>query len=181
MSKFEKDIGNPIWLLICIIILIIGITLGIVTASYGSNNWISILSALLTPTIAVAGTAVAAFQWRINQNRLQHELFDRRIKIFETIASYVANAISRGTVQQGEEFQFLRETKHVIFLFDKEIANYVDDIYKKSVDLQFLSDPQNQLSGDALNKAVRKRKEVFEWFTNELNNLPEKFKRFLQL
>jgi hypothetical protein len=170
-------------LLILIMIFIFGIIVGAWIAITPQNfNWITALSsALLTPIVAILGAWIAWAQWKINQRRLQHELFDRRIKLYQVVAAYIANAISLGDVEKGEEYQFLRDTKHSIFIFDKEIADYTDGIYKKSIDLQFLSNRQRQLQGKALEEVSEKRQKVFKWFTDELNTLPKKFEKFLEL
>lgn len=145
------------------------------------RNWIDILSALLTPTIAIAGIGIGIFQWKINQKRLQHELFERRIKLYEIITTHIANGISHGTFDNNEEMQFLRDTKHARFVFDKNIADFVDEIYKKSIDLSFLSRREQQLKGAALEKTMQKRTQVFKWFQEELNNIQNRFEKYLQL
>lgn len=169
--------------MILMVVFILGIATGLLIAIVPQNfNWITaLLSALFTPIVAILGAWIAWAQWKINQKRLQHELFDRRIKLYQIVAAYIANAISLGTVEKGEEYQFLRNTKHSIFIFNKEISDYVDQVYKKSIDLQFLSNRQNQLQGKALEEVSEKRQNVFKWFSDELNNLPKKFETFLKL
>ena len=105
MVKTKNEIMNsPLKLLILIMIFILGIIVGIGTAITPQNfNWITALSsALLTPTVAILGAWIAGAQWKINQRRLQHELFDRRIKLYQVVAAYIANAISLGDVVKGD-------------------------------------------------------------------------------
>ena len=96
---------------------------------------IEILSASLTPVIAVIGVIIAVCQWRINQKRLQNELFGRRIELYQIIATYIANVVSRGKVGHTETDQFLRDTKHATFIFDNHIADDIDAICKNSYHL----------------------------------------------
>ncbi len=146
-----------------------------------NRNWIDVLSALLTPTIAIAGVSIAIFQWKINQKRLQHELFKRRIKLYEIITTHIANGISHGTFDNNEEMQFLRDTKHARFVFDKNIADFIDEIYKKSIDLSFFTSREQQLKGVALEETMQKRAQVFKWFQSELCNIQNRFEKYLQL
>ena len=145
------------------------------------RDWIDILSALLTPTIAIVGIGIAIFQWKINQKRLQHELFERRIKLYEIVTTHIANGICNGTFYNKEEMQFLRDTKHARFIFDKNIADFVDEIYKKSIDLSFLTRREQELSGTVLEQTMQKRTQVFKWFQSELNNIQNRFEKYLQL
>jgi len=126
-------------LLLFIILFISGFFVGVAIATTPKNfDWVTTLSsALLTPVVAIFGSWIAYAQWKINQRRLQNELFDRRIKLYQVVAAYIAKAISLGDVPRGEEYQFLRDTKHSIFIFNKVIADYIDEIYKKSIDLHF--------------------------------------------
>lgn len=145
------------------------------------QKWVDIFKALLTPTIAVVGIVIGILQWKINQKRLQHELFERRIKLYEKITMHIANGITHGAFDNNEEIQFLRDTKHARFIFDKDIADFMDEIYKKSVGLSFLNSRTEQLSGKELETTIQKRQEVFNWFTMELNNIQKRFEKYLKL
>lgn len=145
------------------------------------KNLIDILSALLTPTIAILGTVIAWMQWQINQKRLKHELFLRRIELFDRISHYIADISCQGNVGQGEEMQFLRNTRNAFFIFDKDIEEYIDKIYKKSIDLQTLCSLQKSLAGDALENNVVSQRRIKDWFVAELNGIRPKFQKYLSL
>lgn len=164
--------------LVLLLAVIGGIFLGSLLAG---KNWISVLTALLTPMIAIAGTAIGFLQWKISQNRLQHELFERRIKIYEIITTHIANGICHGTFTNEEETQFLRDTKHARFIFGKDIADFVDEIYKKSAALQLFTSREQQLKGAAFEEVANERDEVFKWFQTELHNIQNRFEKYLQL
>ena len=50
----------------------------------------SIITAILTLVIAFIATIVAIQQYKINKNRLKHELFDRREKIFQETIEFLS-------------------------------------------------------------------------------------------
>ena len=54
-----------------------------------SNNWIDILSALLTPLIALIAVYVAYQQHKINKIRLQHELYERRLRVYKAVQTFM--------------------------------------------------------------------------------------------
>ena len=177
VKKYKSKISF-LRLLILLLAVIAGIFLGSVLAG---KDWIKVLTALLTPMVAIAGIAIGVFQWKINQKRLQHELFERRIKLYTVITTHIANGISSGIFTNEEETQFLRDTKHARFIFGKDIADFVDEIYRKSLDLSFFSRREEQLSGVALEKVIENRSRVFKWFEAELNNIQNRFEKYLQL
>ena len=177
IKKYKSKISF-LHILVFLSAIIIGI---FIESLLVGKNWISVFTALLTPMVAIVGLAIGILQWRINKKRIQHELFERRIKLFEIITAHMADAISLGTFSNEEEFKFIRNTKHARFIFGKDIADFIDEIYKKSVDLSFFSRREQQLSGIALEEAIEKRRLVFEWFGTELNNIQNRFEKYLQL
>ncbi len=48
-------------------------------------DWIKILSALLTPTIAIIGVIIAALQWQVNDLKRKNDLFDRRYSFYQRL------------------------------------------------------------------------------------------------
>ena len=142
------------------------------------KNWIDVLPALSTPIIAIiAGIVIGFLQWHINQKRLQNELFNRRIDLYEKITSYIANILTRGSLENGADNQFFRDTKHVTFIFGKDIEEYVNEIYNKSLDLNLLKTQAQPLQ----DKALSKQREIKKWFENELNNVQKRFIKYLKL
>ena len=111
---------------------------------------IDFFSGLLTPIIAVLAAYIAWQQWRTNDLRLKHELFDRRYDLYVKITSYLATILTTGRVEPNSEMQFLRDTKAVDFLFDKRIHDFVHEIYSNAVKLYTLNTMENRLTGQAL-------------------------------
>ena len=77
--------------------------------------------------------------------------------------------------------KFLRDAKHARFIFDKEIASFVDEIYTKSIDLNSLCKEERRLHGDGLENVFKKERAIRKWFQKELNNIELRFEKFLQL
>ncbi|MBU0683866.1 MAG: hypothetical protein ABIH85_02390 [Candidatus Omnitrophota bacterium] len=171
-------LGNFVGLLVALGIFIVTASTSI-SQDFDRVNALSL--ALLTSIVGGLGAWIAYAQWKINQRRLQHELFDRRIKVYQDVAAYIANILVSGKVKKEEIFPFLRDTKHSVFIFDKEIADYVDEIQKKANSLLSLYIQRKVLQGERLDKAVNEEEKILTWLTNELNKLPEKFEKFLKL
>jgi hypothetical protein len=147
----------------------------------GVKDWIDVLSALLTPTIAILGSFIAYEQWRTNRGRLKHELFNRRYEVYQSIARFMAKIVQTGKVEPGEDIVFLVNTKMAYFLFDKEVSEVTRQIYKKAADLYALVAVQGQVTGDDLTKNVKKQRELVDWFSDELGKIEARFDKFLRL
>lgn len=59
-------------------------------------DWSSVVSSLLVPVIAVLGAVIAYRQWRVAQNKLKLDLFDRRFAIFDAARKLIASILASG-------------------------------------------------------------------------------------
>ena len=155
----------------------------IIQAAQHSKDWVDYLSALLTPTIAVLGSVIALQQWRTNRARLKHELFDRRYQQYTVVRDFLGSIMTSGKSKPEEQQKFLAGTRGMRFIFDKDIASYIDDtIWKLAIDLECLeSELQGVPVGEERSKNVKKQSEIKKQLLKELNGLDEKFSKYLQL
>lgn len=147
-----------------------------------NKDWIDLLGALLTPTIAGFGIYIAYQQGVINKNRLKHELFEKRYAIYEKIGFYISEILISGTVKAGSDIEFLRDTKASALLFDSRIEKLVSQIYQKSVELHCLETELDALTSDVSRKEnVRKQSEINDWLKEQLSSMPSLFEEYLHL
>jgi hypothetical protein len=145
--------------------------------------WIEVLSALLTPTIAVFAAIVAWQQWCTNRSRLKHELFDRRYKQFLVVRDFLTSVVQAGRIKPEEEQKFLGGTRGMRFIFDQRIATFVDETLQHlTAELHMLNALLDDPSKD--NERARnteRRSDVRKQLNEELQNLEERFAKYLQL
>ncbi len=155
----------------------------IIQVTVSSQYLIDILSALLTPTIAILGSIIAWQQWRTNRARLKHELFDRRYEQFSIVRDFISSIMTHGKVKPEEEHKYLAGTRGMRFIFDKEIASYVDNtLWHLSVELHALdAELEGVPVGEERSKNVKRQREIKELLNQELKNLEERFSKYLQL
>jgi hypothetical protein len=58
-------------------------------------QWVNLLSALLTPTIAMLGIYIAYQQWSVNRANLREKLFERRFQIFKKAQSFLSEILGK--------------------------------------------------------------------------------------
>lgn len=87
-------------------------------------NWIKILSALLTPTIAIAGLTIAWLQYRTNDQKRKNELFDRRYDFYKSIEEVWLSThdVANRTLSIEDLIPFASEAE---ILFDKNVAEHI--------------------------------------------------------
>ena len=147
-----------------------------------SKDWIDILTALLTPTIAIAGIAIAAFQWKLSKDRYKHELFDKRWEQFSAIRDFMGKARTNGKVSQDDEYNFMVATRGCKFLFGDDIKSLVEETFKKAGYLNALEEELKSLTAQEDRKRnVANQRETKDWFESQIKGIENRFKKFLQL
>lgn len=148
-----------------------------------TRDWVDYLSALLVPMVAVVGAVIAWQQWRINQARLKNELFDRRYEQFCIVKDFIGSIITSGESTPEEQRKYLVGTRGMRFLFDKKIADYMDEhVWKTAIDLECLeSELQGLPVGDERSANVRKQRDIKLQLHEELKCLEDRFAEYLQL
>ncbi|HYX09249.1 MAG TPA: hypothetical protein VE912_21120 [Bacteroidales bacterium] len=144
-------------------------------------TWIDILTALLTPTIALAAVLITWQQVRISRNRLKHELFDRRYKLYEAARDLIGHSVSRGHPTDEELFDFVLKTRESEFLFDKNVSEYLNEIYNKAVDIQICHAEMEGLVGEEKSKNIDERRELLKFMGKQPQILRDKFASYLKL
>ena len=153
-----------------------------------SSNWIEILSAFLVPIITVIGLYIAYQQYQINQQRLKHELYERRLVIFKHMKTYLSEILSSNKVTTDRVLKFNYDVAESIFLVDENINKRIKEIYIKSIKMAGLyeqmypSDGTKGLPvGDERTRVSQEYSELLRWLTDQLVELKGLFEKHLGL
>lgn len=91
--------------------------------------WITYLSALLTPLVALLGIVIAFRQWRTAQQKLKLDLFNRRFVVYDATMLAMSTVARRGSIRPDEVEQFAAGTRGAKFLFNEEVEAYLERLY----------------------------------------------------
>jgi hypothetical protein len=147
---------------------------------------VKVLSALLTPVLAITTGYIAWRQWRTNDLKLRHDLYERRLAIYLSVIEFLARIMSNCKATDAEMINFLQKTRESYFLFGPKVAAYLDSIYKRSVDLQYhntmLHDPASSLPiGDERKRLAHEQCEALKWCSAQLEITRKKFAEYMRL
>lgn len=146
-------------------------------------HWTAYVSALMVPVVALIAAGIAFLQWRLAQNKLMLDLFDRRFKIYEGARDFLRSVMTSGKAKDEEMLKFLISTREAKWLFDESIAEYLDkEIYAKAVELQTLdSELVGVPVGEERTKSVAAQRKLKEKLLAQFKVLDEKFSPYLRL
>lgn len=90
--------------------------------------WAQYLQAFLTPAIAMLALTIAYGQWRLAQQKIVLELFEKRYASFEQIRKAVARLLVYGTAKQEDVTEYLAAMDSAQFLFGEDVRNYLKEL-----------------------------------------------------
>jgi hypothetical protein len=161
---------------------------------------------LAGPTATViAAVAAVVVTWRLGQSqiaigrqqadtakqqaelasvRLQHDLFDRRFAVYEATQKLLVEVLETSKVSREVYDAFARNTGKSVFLFDRELDDYLSEIRGKAMNLHLTSlrlADETLPVGEERTRLARERADLSTWFVEQFHVLIEKFKPSLAL
>jgi hypothetical protein len=149
-----------------------------------SQGFFAIIQTLLILLIAVATSYMAYQLYRASSSRQKSELNIKRLKIYRAIV-HLLSVISRdGDISRDELLAFRSKTHESGFLFGKDIAEYVEEIYSRSLKLRSsnaLLKEQNLPIGEERDKVTVENSRQMIWLADQPTQLKQKFERYLTI
>lgn len=147
------------------------------------KDWVDILSALLTPIIAIAAAGIGIMQWKINRNRLKHEMFDRRYEQYRAVKNFLGSIMSAGKASHEAQGEYLIGTTGVEFTFSKDISDYLHkNIWCPAINLECAQSEFEGLPvGEERSRLVHKASDIKRQLHAEMINVDNVFRPYLHL
>lgn len=143
-------------------------------------EYVEILSAGLTPVIAIVTTIVMVQQYRLDKRNSRYQLFKHRHAIFEAIMFFISSIVRDAEVDMNLLSKFMIETRDSSVFFDDDISDYINILYKKAIRLQLCGKKLNQLPvGDERNKFADEDYEIVTFFSEQSSICKKKFSKYL--
>jgi hypothetical protein len=151
------------------------------------DQWVSdILRGLPTAIIALVIGAIAVWiahrHAAVTKAKFTLELFEKRHDVFLATWKFLSDLVQKNPVTTTDIFNFSTNTANAKFLFGNDIVQFLDDAKLKGIRLgtaeYTLSRPPSE---EARNEAYAERHELVSWVENELKQVKDRFKPYLDL
>jgi hypothetical protein len=130
-----------------------------------------VLSAAITPLVAVIATYVAIAQFLINRRQYRLALFEKRMAVFNSTMNMIASVVQSANPKLDECLKFLRETRDHELLFGPEVGKFINEIYDKAVTLH------SKTAGEPATGA--QQTEALNWFAKQMREARKIFLKYL--
>lgn len=134
----------------------------------------SLLQGLLTPLIAIVVAYISYQQWKTNQRKLKLDLYDRRMKVYETAKEFIMFFPNDCDTKRLEKLY--DGSISADFLFKKEIPEYLATLYEKGFRLNNLNDLCIE---NFTKEATDETASIHKWFGSQFVEVKKNFKNYL--
>lgn len=150
------------------------------------EQFIEISKALLTPVIAIVATYIAYQQWQTNRQKLNLERYDRRLRVYEEVRKILSIIVRDANAGTEDLLKFRTAVSEADFLFGPEIPEYIDQIYKRGLNLRRWNTEYKdytQLKPEGYNheEVVEGMHKELTWLTEQFEPAKEKFRKYLDI
>jgi hypothetical protein len=149
------------------------------SAGYGALAWIQGFSTVVIGAIAVY---IAWRQHRTSEDNLRLSLSEKRFSVYAAFRDILSHLVTQADVTQNQLFDFLRRTNEAPFLFEKDVLDYSEVVYKKAVRVRFLNirlHEENVPVGEERTALVNELTDLLKWATEQLTPLRTLFSPYI--
>jgi hypothetical protein len=147
-----------------------------------SIDWVRnapVLQAVSTLVIGSGTLTVGALVWLVQRqqaitNRRQYRLalFEKRMKVFDSTMNLIAEVLRDARVELDQLFQLLRDIREHEFLFGPEIKDYIDEVYRRGVELH-----TRRAAGNPAE--LQRETDLLMWFSEQTAEARQKFLKYI--
>ncbi len=144
-----------------------------------SSSLVDLLSALLTPAIAIVVALILYQQLRLEKRRHKLEAYNRRLDIYKAVIRFVSVATAHARVDEQHLAELSRGTFVAPMLFDDEVVGYVQEIRKNGISLMTSGQQMESLqqNDDRRSQAVEQNHEALTWLGEQYEAAESLFRK----
>ncbi|MBU4192861.1 MAG: hypothetical protein KUA35_06600 [Pseudodesulfovibrio sp.] len=141
-----------------------------------------ILNGIATLVVGFFALYLGYTQNRISKDKLKQDLFEKRFVVFKAAQELLSQAWRQGDLQESDVFLFRAERTQGIFLFDKDITDYLDEIGNKALTVcQCNTELCALSSGEKREVLLGKKMAELKWLFDQHPVLADRFSRYLKI
>src|SRR5690606_21890892 len=145
-----------------------------------SQQIIEVLSALLTPTVAVTTVLLTYRQYRIGRLMAKQALYSKRLECYSAAASFASELVLNGRASAETNRQFRAAALEAPFLLGNDVVELLQEILRRGTDMHVCESMISQYPDNATgyNHTIRDHQ---QWLTMAESRLLKAFQPYLSL
>ena len=120
-------------------------------------------------------------QHRLEREKFKLDMFEKRISVYRAVQRFLSIIFRDGAVDLDKLFEFRRDTQDAIFLFSKDIVEYVDRVDNLALELwEKKASCEGLPVGEALSRLCREQLDLKGALRKEFPKLKDVFAPYLK-
>lgn len=118
----------------------------------------------------------------LTEARFKLDLFEKRHDVFVATWKFLSDLVQKSPITTADIFNFSNNTANAKFLFGDDIVSFLDEAKMKGIKLGTAEYTLSRTpSEEARSEAYAERHELVTWVENELKQVKDRFKPYLDL
>ena len=130
---------------------------------------------------SVLGTWIALRRARLAATKLNLQLFDKRLELFDTARAFLSRIVQKGTVTYKEIDTYRTDMADAAMLFDEKTASYLESTRMKAAQLLLVQGQLIDAADEQRAKLIGMEIQVRSEISDELKTLMNRFRPFLKV
>jgi hypothetical protein len=142
---------------------------------------VTLFFSITTLFLSIAVVVIAVLQWRVADNKLRLDLFDRRYKVYNAARDFLAQIARNTSFDDSRLFEFNAGTSDAGFLFRADVVEHLGEIRRRALNLRTtrkLSE-KPQLSDDEVSRYAQADSEDVKWLGDQMTRITKVFDPYL--
>jgi hypothetical protein len=142
---------------------------------------VSLFFSIVRLFLSVAVALIAALQWRVADNKLRLDLFDRRYKAYDATRKFLAVILREAMFTNSDLYDFNAGTSDAEFLFRPDVAEYLAEIRKCALHLRTTREllERPQASDDERSRYAKAQENDLLWLSDQIMAMTNTFTPYL--
>jgi len=162
-----------------------------VPAGVADFDWTGIIVASFAASLSfvfglILHNSSRRHQVKMEERQIKITLFERRVAVRDAVKKALYSDDFSAELSDETIREFLTATKHAHYLFHPKdgIVEFLDELYKKVVELKYACSAANRdqtIKGIARNRAIDQVEKLNEWFNQQRDEVDKYFNPYLNL
>ena len=112
------------------------------------------------------------------------EVYDRRYPVYDAFRSFLLSILTEVNVDEKERRSFVLAIIDALFLYDKEMEDYLNDVYRHAMKLRSIQRTikmGGRIDEDKWRQALSEEEEIVLWFEHQLTDGQYLFSKYLRV
>jgi len=142
-------------------------------------KWYDIYQSILTIIITLIVAWITYQQYKTDRRNVNLAIYEKRYRVYDSVMRLIAKIVGEAQITIEDIRNYTSSKIEADFLFDKDIIEHLDLIYKQAIAFDKYNKSIKIDDGEKRNIAIDKKSELLQWFAYTMEPTKKLFSKYL--